>query len=183
MSLVFPQTTVIAAVQHGLRILCFCFDSFNPPGVIPMSLRHFALAALAVTSLSSQAAISIATPTSTYTQTFNTLASSWTNDSTLEGWSLFYRSGSTISFAADTGTGTGGGFKNYGSAAAADRALGTLATKSIGASGTVAGYIAAAFKNTSGGNFDSFPISFDGEQWRNGGNAAIQGLTLEYGFG
>eukprot|EP01137_Pigoraptor_chileana_P032182 Opistho-2@21170 len=109
MSRVFPQTTVIAAVQHGLRILCFCFDSFNPPGVIPMSLRHFALAALAVTSLSSQAAISIATPTSTYTQTFNTLASSWANDSTLEGWSLFYRSGSTISFAADTGTGTGGG--------------------------------------------------------------------------
>jgi hypothetical protein len=47
----------------------------------------------------------------------------------------------------------------------------------------VAGYIAAGFANTSGLVLDSFTLRFDGEQWRNGGNATAQTMVLEYGFG
>jgi MYXO-CTERM domain-containing protein len=143
--------------------------------------------------LVSQAQISLATPAATYTQSFDSLATTgtavaWANDSTLAGWSLFTGAGNAIStYAANNGSSNAGAFVSYGSTGSSERALGVLASGGAyfgsPASGAVAGYIALALVNNSGLAFDSFTLSFDGEQWRNGGNAAAQSLTLQYGLG
>ena len=51
------------------------------------------------------------------------------------------------------------------------------------ASGAIAGWIAASFTNASGNALSGFTLNFDGEQWRNGGNASAQTMVLEYGYG
>ncbi len=43
--------------------------------------------------------------------------------------------------------------------------------------------MAVQFVNNSGGILDQFNVSWDGEQWRNGGNATAQTMVFEYGFG
>src|SRR5205814_182106 len=51
--------------------------------------------------------------------------------------------------------------------------------------GTVAGWIAVALENKTAAAITSINVGYDGEQWRNGGNAsmAAQTMVLEYGFG
>jgi MYXO-CTERM domain-containing protein len=152
-----------------------------------------ALALAAGMPLLSQAQVSLATPAATYTQSFDSLATSgtavtWANDSTLAGWSLFTGAGNAIStYAANNGSSNTGAFVSYGSTGSGERALGVLASGGAyfgsPATGAVAGYIALALVNNSSLAFDSFTLSFDGEQWRNGGNTAAQSLTLQYGLG
>lgn len=148
-------------------------------------------AALAAAALPAHAAISLSSGASTYSESFDTLASAgnnmaWANDSTLQGWSLFTGAGNAISsYRANSGGTTAGSFYSWGSTA--ERALGGLGSNGTyfggSANGTVAGYIALALTNTSGAAFDSFTLSFDGEQWRNGSNPATQTMALQYGFG
>jgi hypothetical protein len=130
--------------------------------------------------------------TGSYAQNFDTLASSgtpaWANDSTLPGWSLFNALGATVpTYTTGNGGTTTGSFYSFGATSSSERAFGGLASGGSyfgsPASGALAGYIAVALQNTSGGSFDSFTISFDGEQWRNGGNASAQTMQLQYGFG
>jgi hypothetical protein len=92
---------------------------------------------------------------SAYTQTFDTLGSStsaWTNDSTLAAWSLFDGTGAaeTSVLVGDGATGTGS-FYNFGTASAADRALGAIASGGsyFGSPpvGGVAGWMAVAVAN------------------------------------
>lgn len=164
-----------------------------------MSLRLLTLAALAATSLSSHAAISITDPTSTYTQTFNSLttntlsSTTWTNDSTLAGWSLFtYKNDAIVSYIGGTGSSNAGSFYSFGLGGDSDRALGGLGSAGGSgnyfgspqpAGGSVAGYIAVAFTNGTSSTLDSFSLGFDGEQWRYGGNTTPQSMVLQYGFG
>lgn len=160
-----------------------------------MTFRSFALAALAAAAIPAQAAINIGTTTYNYTQSFDSLAASgssnvWANDVTLAGWSLFGYAGTTIaSYAADNGAGTSGGFKSYGSTGSTDRALGGLGSSGTvfgnpgPSSGSIAGYIAVAFTNLTGATITSFTTSFNGEEWRNGGNTSAQPMVLEYGYG
>lgn len=159
-----------------------------------MSKRLLALAALAAASVSAQAAIQLTDGNLSYSQDFNTLASSgttavtWLNDSTLQGWSLFNSTGAAItSYIVSTGASNTGSFASFGAAGSTDRALGGLASGGSyfgsPASGAVAGYMAVAFTNSSSSTFDSFTLSFDGEQWRNGGNTSAQPMVLQYGFG
>ena len=51
------------------------------------------------------------------------------------------------------------------------------------ASGAVAGWIATSLQNNTGSALDGFSLSFEGEQWRNGGNASAQSMVMQYGFG
>src|SRR4029078_12313043 len=53
------------------------------------------------------------------------------------------------------------------------------------ASGAVAGWIAVQLRNNTGNTLSSFNFSFNGEQWRDGGNPtpASQTMVLEYGLG
>ena len=143
-------------------------------------------------SVSAQIGISSGTTSYSYSQDFNTLASTgtgvtWANNSTIAGWSLFNKTPAAITtYAADTGGGTGG-FYSYGATSAADRALGGAASGGTyfgsPSTGTVAGWIAVALSNNTGGSANSFTLNYDGEQWRNGGNTSTQTMVLEYGFG
>jgi len=134
--------------------------------------------------------------TGTYTQSFDSLAAtgsgiSWTNDLTLSGWYLFRQPAATpialTAYNADTGASTSGAFVSYGASASSERALGGLASGGSyygsPASGAVAGWFALALSNASGSAISSLNLSFNGEQWRNGGNATPQTMVLEYGYG
>ncbi|MGZ3949645.1 MAG: hypothetical protein ACXVKK_16075, partial [Flavisolibacter sp.] len=139
--------------------------------------------------------VSLTAANGTYVQEFNTLASSgtgnaWTNNVTLEGWYLFRQPSpgtAILTYDASTGTTTAGSFYSYGNTT--DRALGGLGSGGAyfgsPSTGNVAGWIAASFTNNTGGTINDVTISFDGEQWRNGGNSplASQTMVLEYGFG
>jgi predicted extracellular nuclease/phosphodiesterase/alkaline phosphatase D-like protein len=140
--------------------------------------------------------------TGNYSQNFDELASSgtgnaWTNDVTLPGWHLFRQPAATpvaiSSYNADTGTSNSGTFLSYGSSGSSERALGGVgsggayfagpAPAPSVASGAVAGWFTLALTNVSGSAFTSLNLSFNGEQWRNGGNTTAHTMVLQYGYG
>lgn len=151
-------------------------------------------AALLAAGQSASAAVSFTG--GTYSQDFASLPTSgatapWTNDSTLAGWSLFKQPepGSPIpTIAAGTGSSNTGAIYSFGSSGSDERAFGGVgsgnATYYNGASsGSVAAWIALALSNDTGATIDEATIAFDGEQWRNGGNASVQTMVFEYGLG
>ncbi len=139
------------------------------------------------------AAIPVVDPAFVYTQDFDTLATSgtanaWANDATLAGWSLFNGTGAAMSaYAADNGGSNAGAFKSFGTSGSSERALGGVGSGGSvfgsPASGAIAGWIAVAFDNATGGALSGFTLGFDGEQWRNGGNTSAQTMVLEFGLG
>lgn len=151
------------------------------------------LAAVLLASGSAHAALNVNTGSYTYIQNFDSLATAgtantWTNDSTLAGWSLFNKNSSAITtYRADTGASNTGSFYSYGASASSDRALGGLGSSGAyfgaPASGKLAGYIAVSFQNNTSAALSGFTLNYDGEQWRNGGATAAQTMTVEYGFG
>lgn len=133
--------------------------------------------------------------TGSYTQNFDALAASgtavaWSNGNTLEGWYLFRQPspGTPITaYNANDGSSNAGSFYSYGSTAAADRALGGLGSGGAyfgsPATGATAGWIVFGATNATGSTIASASVGFDGEQWRNGGNATAQTMAFQYGFG
>jgi hypothetical protein len=121
--------------------------------------------------------------TSAYTENFDNLANTgspvWTNDSTLDGWQAFRAAGGPLftTYIANTGSGTTGALYAYGSTAATDRALGSLASASTGAI-----TLAVAFTNNTGSTIQSLNITYTGEQWRSGSTTA-DGYIFEYQVG
>jgi DNA/RNA endonuclease G (NUC1) len=112
------------------------------------------------------------------TENFDGLASagtnvSWTDNTTIPGWYSsrdLYNSG--------TGSSNSGALYSFGVAGtnpATDRALGSVASGS-----TTTVFHAARLTNNTGGTITSLDISYAGEQWRNGGNAAAHSLTFQY---
>ncbi|MES2851117.1 MAG: choice-of-anchor D domain-containing protein [Bacteroidota bacterium] len=140
-----------------------------------------------------QAQITITSGSPSYTQNFSTLAQSgaantWTNNTTLSGWFLFNKTpAAIITYGAETGSTGNATYNSYGAAANSERALGSVGSGgaywTAPASGAVAGYMALAFTNSSGGTINTVSLTFDGEQWRNGGNATAQTMGVQYGFG
>ncbi|MEC4813126.1 MAG: Calx-beta domain-containing protein [Scytonema sp. PMC 1069.18] len=130
-----------------------------------------------------------------YSQNFDTLTTSgssnaWSNDTTIPGWSLFRQPtpGTVITaYSANNGSSNTGSFYSYGTTSSTDRALGGLGSGGSyfgsPASGDIAGWIAFSTTNTTGSTINSLNVAFNGEQWRNGGNASAQTMVLEYGFG
>lgn len=160
-------------------------------------LLFLSLTTLCFPSMAS-AQISYTTSGSTYTQDFNTLIQTgtnqtWTNNSTLSGWWLYRQPtpGTDITtYNAGTGSSNAGNFYSFGASATdADRSLGGVA--SGGAyfgnppTGTVAGWIAVSFTNNSGESLTSLTVNYNGEQWRDGGATTpnAQTMVMEYGFG
>ncbi|MBX3409399.1 MAG: hypothetical protein KF859_05885 [Phycisphaeraceae bacterium] len=151
------------------------------------------LSALAGITTSALGGIMYNTPGDSYSQNFDSLATTgtanaWSNNSTIAGWHLFQKDGFAITqYAANNGVSTTGSFYSYGSTDSTDRALGGLGSGGTyfgsPAAGTVAGWIAMSVVNNTGGMLTEFTISFNGEQWRNGGNTTAQPMVLEYGFG
>ena len=129
------------------------------------------------------AAISVTSPSFTYSQTFDTLASTgtnvaWTNNSTVAGWYLFNGSGvAPANYDSSIGSSTTGKFYSYGSSGSGERALGGLGSNAF------SGHIAVGLTNSTGGILREITFGYDGEQWRNGGNTTAHTMVLEYGFG
>lgn len=147
------------------------------------------LASVALLSAASaaQATVSVTSASFTYSQDFDSLANTgtanaWANDSTLAGWNLIFPNAAAAAYSTSAGTGTSGGFYSYGAAGSSERALGSLATNANVAVGSNQ-VMALAMTNNSALTLDSFTLRYDGEQWRNGGNANAQSLTVLYGFG
>lgn len=151
------------------------------------------LLALLTTTSAIKAAISYTLNGDVVSTNFDSLPTTgtnvvWANDSTILGWNLFTKDSAAIT-AIDAGTGSSnaGKFYSFGPTAGADRALGGAASGGTyfgsPANGAVAGWIAVSVTNNTVTDLDVFTINYDGEQWRNGGNATAQTMVLEYGFG
>jgi len=133
---------------------------------------------------------------SSYFQDFNSLPNTpentsiqalvpWTDNSissgtqtSLPGWYLFHpitqaegglNGNQRMRFGP--GSANTGAFWSYGSSASADRALGILGANTLAAVGADI-YAGLRLINDTGVTLDSFTLSCDGEQWRDGGSAA-----------
>jgi len=157
------------------------------------SLRRCVSSALALAALMAMATPALAGPvafTGNYTQNFDTLATSgsnWLQGDTLAGWYLYTGAGTDIAtYQAGDGSSNSGAFYSFGASGSSERALGGAASGGAyfgsPASGAVAGYIALAATNATSAAINTLNISFNGEQWRNGGNASAQSMLLQYGI-
>lgn len=124
--------------------------------------------------------ISMAT-TGSHTQNFNglsnsTTAQTWTDNSTIANW-YSQRTGNGTTYVGDAGSGTAGTLYSYGASGNNERAIG-----SIGSGNAAAGSFAhgVLLRNTSSSTITSLTVSYTLEQWRNGGNATAQSITVWY---
>ncbi len=119
------------------------------------------------------AQVSITGPT--YTQNFDGLAASgtnngWADNLTITGW---YSSRTT--YNAGAGASNSGSLYSFGTGTDPERALGSAAS---GSTGTV--YYGVRLKNFSLQSISSIRVKYRGEQWRNGGNATAQPLSFSW---
>ena len=179
-----------ASMSIAATLIPFVFNPANPMSA-PLQRHRWRLYGAGLL-LSASAGVWAQVPfNGTYTQDFDTLAASgaglaWANNSTLPGWFLFNKNLASItSYVAGNGASNTGSFYSLG--LSADRALGGVASGGAyfgsPAQGAVAGWIALAVRNDTGGSVDGITLRFNGEQWRNGGNTEPQPMVLEYGMG
>ena len=113
-----------------------------------------------------------------YTQNFNTLATTGTtNNLTITGWVLNETGGGARDneqYAADNGSSNSGDTYSYGAAGNTERALGSLR------SGSLASQFGAFFTNNTGATITSLTISYMGEQWRLGATGRADRLDFQY---
>ncbi len=160
-----------------------------------MKSLALSLALVSLANTAASGAVSYTSYGATVSQNFDTLATTgtptWTNDVTLTGWHLFRQPAAApvaiTTYLPGTGSSGTGSFYSFGPALNSDRALGGVASGGAyfgsPASGNVAGYIAVSLTNSTAITLDTVLIGFDGEQWRNGGNATAQTMVLQYGIG
>jgi hypothetical protein len=121
------------------------------------------------------AQISINNSSFTYTEDFDGLANSgttnvWTNNSTVTGWYS-----SQNQYRASTGSDNTGALYSFGSAGNGERAIGSQCSNGTG---TI--FNGVRFINNTGSVITRITVEYYGEQWRNGGNTAVQDLTFSY---
>lgn len=119
--------------------------------------------------------VSLTTTGTAYTQAFNLLANSgtnntWNDNSTIAGWYS-----NRIVYIGDDGSNNTGGLHSYGTTSSNERALGALS------SGSANPVFGVRLVNNTGGTVPSFSVSYQGEQWRQTANAQI--LAFEYQVG
>jgi len=117
-------------------------------------------------------------PGGTYTQDFNTLATSGTNNTSLpSGWTLTETGGGgrdNEQYAADDGGSNTGDTYSYGSDGSNERAFGELT------SGTLQSIIGVQFQNNTGKIIGQLTISYICEQWRVGGSGNTDRMDFQY---
>lgn len=110
-----------------------------------------------------------------YSENFDSLSASgsntWIDDTTIDGWQS-----SRTTYNADNGNNNGGGLYSYGTTAATDRSLGSLAS-----SGTGTVTYGVCFTNTTGVTIQNINVSYTGEQWRVGSTQAV-GDTIAFSY-
>ncbi len=112
---------------------------------------------------------------STYTQNFDSLASSGTSSSMPAGW-LFSETGNNANttYTAGTGSGNAGDTYSFGASGSGERALGMLR------SGSLVPTIGTSFTNDTGATITSLTISYTGEQWRLGATPRAAADRLDF---
>ncbi|TAH04208.1 MAG: T9SS C-terminal target domain-containing protein [Sphingobacteriales bacterium] len=137
--------------------------------------KHYTLVLAMLFAIFSVATAQISLTTTTYTQDFNTLASTGTSSTLPMGW-LLLESGTNANatYTASTGSSNSGETYSFGAAANAERAFGGVL------SGSLTPTIGAGFTNNTGGVITSLAISFTGEQWRLGATGRNDRLDFQY---
>ena len=150
-----------------------------------LSARAAVLCLATFAASSSQAQVSLTTLGSPYAQNFDTLATTgtanaWTDNGTLAGWYSQFSlvPASPTTYRADAGASNTGAIYSYGTGTATERAFGSA---SSGTPGTILN--AVRLVNNTGSTITSLQVAYNGEQWRNGGNAAAQQLDFQYQVG
>ena len=112
----------------------------------------------------------------TYSQNFNSLASTGTSSAVPAGW-IFEETGvgSDMNYEADNGSSSIGNTYSYGITSAPDRALGILRSGS-----DVVPAIGVSFTNNTGGLITELVVSYTGEQWRLGAQSIGDRLDVFY---
>lgn len=114
-----------------------------------------------------------------YTQNFDTLASSGSTGTSLPQGFQIVEAGTNAnsSYAVGSGSSNAGGSYSFGSTGSTDRALGSLG------SGTLAPiYFGGVLTNTLSSTLTSLTFAYTGEQWRLG-NSTDDGLVFQYRIG
>lgn len=121
------------------------------------------------------APISIGSLDSTYTQSFDGLATTGTSATVPDGW-VFAESGTNANstYTAGAGSGNAGDTYSFGSAGSTDRAFGGLQ------SGSLIPTVGAAFSNDTGQTVTSLDVAYTGEQWRLGTAGRADRLDFQY---
>lgn len=175
---------------------------------IPRVIAACAVGLFAGATSSAEAQVSYSTAGSTYFQNFDSLPTApenvtlgnspagWIDDNSapgvnqfsMVGWYLLHpltlaEGGASGNQRMRVGAGTAntGAFMSYGSSGSTDRALGSLASNTLGAGGTEM-YFGLRLRNNTGQTLNSFTLSYDGEQWRDGGSTTpnAQGLSFSW---
>jgi hypothetical protein len=140
---------------------------------------------MALLAGTAQAALIVSSPPYSYSQNFNTLATSgsgntWTDNSSITGWWWDYgdvtRDPDIYGYIADIGTELTGAGHSYGAVSSSERAMGGLSTSTR----SYSPFFGVQFQNQSGNaiSFSDIKISYTGEAWRQ--NAVSQTLFFSY---
>jgi secreted trypsin-like serine protease/endonuclease/exonuclease/phosphatase family metal-dependent hydrolase len=119
--------------------------------------------------------IQYVTSGSTYSENFNSLASSGTSSVTPNGWT-FSETGTSnnTTYTAGNGSGNSGDTFSFGATGAIERAFGALTSNSITST------IGAAIQNKTGQSLQSMTIGYTGEQWRLGATTRQDKFDFQY---
>lgn len=113
-----------------------------------------------------------------YEQTFDSLSMTgspaWADNVTLPGWYAGHGGGPMLTYRTGTGSTSTGGLYSYGSSGSAERALGSLATESLGLL-----VFGVRFVNDTRHALGNFAVSMAGEQWRTA-SLSPQSLSVSY---
>jgi hypothetical protein len=198
------------ACKYGINKLQSLELSVKPMNVVRLSPRAsaYSLAIAAALALISKtdtlAQVSYTVPGVNYLQDFNTLPLSpentslqttipWTDNSTssgtqtsILGWYLYHPISQTeggISgrqrLRITPGTSTTGSFYSFGSTSSSDRALGSLGSNTMSNEGDSM-HAAVRINNNTGLTLTDFTVTYNGEQWRNGGSGSANSLLFAY---
>lgn len=135
---------------------------------------------VAATATPAFAQVSLTALDAPYRQNFDSLPASgtanpWADNSTLAGWYNVRSGGTTTTIVADAGINNAGNLYSYGAAGSSDRALGSINSNATGEI-----YAGLRLRNATGATITSLDVAYTGEQWRNGGNTALQPLLFSY---
>ena len=110
-----------------------------------------------------------------YTENFDTLASTGTSGTLPAGWAFSEAgSGTNATYTAGTGSSATGDTYSFGAAGSSERAFGTLLTTSVASS------LGTFITNNTGGSLTQLAFSFYGEQWRLGATGREDRLDFAF---
>src|SRR5690242_8052025 len=175
------------------------------PHFLLMISLGFAVLALS----SAHGSVSYNTPGSSYLQNFDSLPNTpqntslgnsptgWTDDNaspgagnfSIVGWYVYHDTSQTEGgfnghqrMRIGAGTVNTGAVMSFGDSGSTERALGSVNSNTLAPASTGYVYYGARFTNNTGQDLTGFTLSYNGEQWRDGGNATPVAQSLTFGY-